>query len=227
MKRVLVFGYSKVAKEIVTFLEKAEIEFVMASSSLNGIEAGKKNNHQVFYMDYNKDEELKKFGIGDIVETLFCLSNDFNKNLFLTLSARNIDKNLKIISLVSNSQEESKMKLAGASKIIDPYSIGANYFFTLMKKERVHSVIEDLLYESSNILLEELKVTKKSKFLNEQFSSANFEKNYNLLVLGMYDAKREKFKYNIQKISRKIKENDILVVMGNKKEIERLKKEAL
>ena len=199
----------------------------MASSSQNGINAAKKNNHQVFYMDFNKDQELTKFGIGENVNALFCLSNDFNKNLFLTLSARNIDKNLNIISLVSNEHENKKMMLAGATRTIDPYSIGANQFFTLMKKKRVHDVIADILYEKSKISLEEVVITKKSKFLNEQFSNANLEKDYNLLILGLYDAKRDKFKYNIQRISRKMKENDILVVMGNKSEIERFKKEVL
>ncbi len=199
----------------------------MASSSQNGIENAKKDNHQVFFMDFNKDSELKKFGIGENVNTLFCLSNDFNKNLFLTLSARNIDPNLNIISLVSNEQEEKKMRLAGATKTIDPYTIGANQFFTIMKKQRVHDVIADMLYERSKISLEELKITKKSKILNEQFSSVNFEKDYDLLILGLYDSKREKFKYNIQRISRKMKENDILVVLGSKKEINRLKKELL
>ncbi len=199
----------------------------MSSSSQNGIEAAKKNNHKVFFMDYNKDSELIKFGIGDKVNTLFCLSNDFNKNLFLTLSARNLDKDLNIISQVTNEQEEKKMILAGATKTIDPYSIGANQFFSVMKKEKVHDVIMDILYEKSKISLEELPITKKSKFLNEQFSSANFEKNYDLLILGLYDSKRDKFKYNIQRISRKMKENDVLVVMGTKSEIRRFKREVL
>ncbi len=199
----------------------------MSSSSQNGIEAAKKNNHKVFYMDYNKDSELEKFGIGENVNTLFCLSNDFNKNLFLTLSARNIDKKLNIISLVSSEHENKKMMLAGATKTIDPYSIGANQFFTMMKKKKVHDVIADILYEKSKISLEELVITKKSKFLDEQFSSANFEKDFNLLILGLYDNKRDKFKYNIQRISRKMKEDDILVVLGNKSEIKRFKKEVL
>ncbi len=223
--RILIFGYSKVAKEIVGFLEKNNYEFVISSSSQHGIDEAKKNHHQVFYIDYNKDEELKKFGIGEGVTTLFCLSNDFNKNLFFTLSARNIDKNLNIISLVSDEQEEKKMMLAGATKIIDPYSIGANQFFTLMKKERVFEVIENILYENSTIILEEIKITNSFKFLNEQFNAVKMEKYYDLLVLGLYDNKREKFKYNIQKILRKIKENDTLVVIGKEDEIAKFRRE--
>ena len=197
----------------------------MSSSSENGINEGKKNNHQVFYIDYNKDEELKKFGIGNEVGTLFCLSNNFNKNLFLTLSARNMDKDLNIISLVSDEQEEKKMMLAGATKTIDPYVIGANQFFTIMKKERIFEVIKNILYEDSKIVLEEINILKSFKYLNEQFNSVSIEKKYNLFVLGMYDSKRNKFKYNIRKILRKIKEDDILVVIGEQKEIFRFKKE--
>ena len=225
--RILVFGYSKVAQEIVKYLENNNYNFVMASSSQEGIEEGKKHHHQVFYIDYNKDEELRRFGIGGEVTTLFCFSNNFNKNLFVTLSARNIDKNLKIISLVTNQQEENKMLLAGATKTIDPYAIGANQFFTMMKKERVFEVIQKILYEESKISFEEIVITKDFKFLNKQLNSINIEGKYNIIVLALYDSKRNRLIYNIQKILRKIKEKDILIVMGDREEILKFKKDML
>ena len=44
-------------------------------------------------------------------------------------------------------------------------------------------------------------------------------------MLGLYDSKRKKFKYNIRKILRKVKEGDTVVIMGKEKNIQRLKKD--
>jgi voltage-gated potassium channel len=223
----LIFGYSKVAQEIAKYLDNRGIDFVLVSASKSGIERAKEDNYKVYEIDFHTDEDLKKFGIGSEVTTIFCLSNDFNRNLFFTLSARNLDKNLYIVSLVSNKEEKDKMILAGADKTIDPYAIGANQFFTLMKKPKLFLVLTDILYRNKELDLDQIVVGKDTKYLDMPFSYAKFEERYNLAIIGLYDSKRGKFKYNIRKILRKLKEGDIIVVMGKESDIKRFKKDLL
>jgi voltage-gated potassium channel len=221
----LVFGYSKVAQEIVKYFDTRDIDFVLVSASQSGIDRAKKDNYKVYEIDYHTDEELKKFGIGSDVKTVFCLSNDFNRNLFFTLSVRNIDPSIYIVSLVSNKEEQDRILLAGASKTIDPYAIGANQFFTLMKKPKLYNILSDILYKDRELKLEQVTISAKTKYLDTPFSKAKLEEIYDVMILGLYDAKREKFKYNIRKILRKVKEGDTIVVMGKEKNIKRFKKE--
>ena len=221
----MVFGYSKVAQEIVKYLDSKGIDFLLVSASKSGIERAKEDNYKVYDIDFHTDEDLEKFGIGSEVTTIFCLSNDFNRNLFFTLSARNLDKNLYIVSLVSNKEERDKMLLAGADKTIDPYAIGANQFYTLMKKPKLFLVLTDILYRDKELDLDQIVVGKDTKYLDMPFSHAKLEESYNVAIIGLYDAKREKFKYNIKKILRKVKEGDTIVVMGKKSDIKRFKKD--
>jgi len=214
-----------VAQEIVKYLDQKGIDFVMVSASQTGIDRAKSDNYKVYNIDYHTDDDLEKFGIGSEVKTIFCLSNDFNRNLFFTLSARNLDKSLYIVSLVSNKEEKDKMLLAGANKTIDPYAIGANQFFTLMKKPKLFLVLTDILYRDKDIDLDQVTVGKNSKYLDMPFSHAKLEENYNIAIIGLYDAKREKFKYNIKKILRKVKEGDTIVVMGKKSDIAKFRKD--
>jgi len=197
----------------------------LVSSSSAGRDRAKKDNYMVYDIDYHTDDELTKFGIGSDVKTIFCLSSDFNRNLFFTLSARNLDKSLNIVSLVSNKEERDKMLLAGANKTIDPYAIGANQFFTLMKKPKLFLVLTDILYKDKDLDLDQVVVGKNTKYLDMPFSNANLEDSYNIAIIGLYDGKREKFKYNIRKILRKVKEGDTIVVMGQKSDIARFKKD--
>jgi len=221
----LVFGYSKVAKEIVNYFEQKGIDFVLVSASSSGIERAKKDNYMVYDIDYHIDEELEKFGIGSDVKTVFCLSSDFNRNLFFTLSARSLDRSVYIVSLVSNKEEKDKMLLAGANKTIDPYAIGANQFFTLMKKPKLFLVLTDILYRDKDIDLDQVTIGSDNEYLDKPFSDVKLEERYNIAIIGLYDSKRKKFKYNIRKILKKVKEGDIIVVMGKKDDIARFRKD--
>ena len=185
----MIFGYSKVAQEIVKYLDDKGIDFLLVSSSQRGIDRAKADNYKVYNIDYHTDDDLEKFGIGKKVKTIFCLSNDFNRNLFFTLSARNLDKNLYIVSLVSNKEEKDKMLLAGADKTIDPYAIGANQFFTLMKKPKLFLVLTDILYRDKELDLDQVIVGENTKYLDMPFSHAKFEESYNLAIIGLYDSK--------------------------------------
>ena len=206
------------------YFDKKGIDFMLVSASENGIQRAKKDNYAVYEINYLLDEELKKFGIGTKVQTIFCLSSDFNRNLFMTLSARNLDKNIYIVSLASNKEERKKITLAGANKTIDPYAIGANQFFTIMKKPKLFSIFTDILYKDKDVKLEQIVVGKGSEFVDIAFGQAKLEEIYNVVILGFYDAKRDRFIYNIKKILRKIKVGDILVVMGTKKDLDRFKR---
>ena len=197
---------------------------MLVSASQNGIQRAKKDDYTVYEIDYHLDEELLKFGIGSEVQTVFCLSSDFNRNLFMTLSARSLDKDVYIVSLSSNKEERKKITLAGANKTIDPYAIGANQFFSIMKKPKLFTILTDILYKDKDVKLEQIVVGKGSEFVGLAFAQAKLEEIYNIVILGFYDAKRDRFIYNIKKILRKIKVGDILVVMGNKKDLDRFKR---
>jgi len=197
----------------------------LVSASQSGIERAKKDHYKVYDIDYHTDDELERFGIGSEVKTIFCLSNDFNRNLFFTLSARNLDRSLYIVSLVSNKEERDKMILAGANKTIDPYAIGANQFFTLMKKPKLFSILTDILYRDEELKLDQVDISANSKYIDQQFSKAKLEEIYDIVIIGLYDTKREKFKYNIRKILRKVKAGDTIVVMGREESIAKFKKD--
>ena len=50
-----------------------------------------------------------------IDDSLFCVSDFTKNNLFITLSARNLNKELKIIT-ISQTKAEAKKQIAGATK---------------------------------------------------------------------------------------------------------------
>ena len=134
--KVVIFGYAKTAKEIVKALHYNKEEYLFVVSTQARVDEVKEDGYYVTLLDLNADENLEKVGIGKDVEMLFCVSQDTNKNLFVTLSARNMDKDLRIVSLCATEDEAKKMVLAGANHTINPYEIGARRVARMIKKSQ-------------------------------------------------------------------------------------------
>ncbi len=225
MIETILFGYSKSAREIAAILQEREHPFIILTTEEEKTQQAIEDGYDAHWINYNDDSELIRFGIGKWVKTLFCVSRNYNKNLFVTLSARNLDPNLYILSLAADEAEEKKMLLAGANKNINPYTVGANRIFRLIKKPVVYRVLDEILFHRSDIKIAELEVPENSYLIGLPLYGAGIEKEFDLMVLGLQPVRKERrFMFHTYKIRKKIEKGDILVVIGKEKDIKRFKK---
>ncbi len=226
MSDVILFGYSKTAQEIASLLKKNARDFTILTTNEARTDLAITDGYDAHYINYNSDEELIKFGISKGVKTLFCVSENYNRNLFVTLSARSLDPNLFILSLAADESQEKKMLLAGANKNINPYTVGANRIFRLIKKPVVYRVLDEILFHKNDIKIVEITIPEDSYLINVPLFNAKIEADYELMVLGIQGvSKRAKFRFHTYKIRRRIKAGDVLVVIGEEKNIEKFIKD--
>ena len=226
IKKIIIYGYSKTSLEVATILQSQNIDyFLVAADALEVMEADKQG-HNVKMLDLTKKEDLIKAGITNGVDTLFCMHHEYNRNLFVTLAARNMDKKLTIISRSPILNDEIKMKLAGASYVVNPYDLGAHRIFRLIRKPMVFNLLDNMIFSNIDIKIDEVKIEENFFIVGVDFQKLTLEEEYNIVLLGVQSGARNgKFYYNTHKIYRKIRVNDTLVVTGNEKNIKRLKKE--
>jgi len=101
MKRIAVFGYGVMSLEAMSRLnqEQCSIIFIGKDDAEAALVAEKGFDTKV--IDFRNDDALRSIGIGTDVDTLFCFyPRDFD-NVFLTISARAIDKNITIVALLT------------------------------------------------------------------------------------------------------------------------------
>jgi voltage-gated potassium channel len=196
----------------------------VAADALQVLEADKLG-YNVEMLDLTHESDLLKAGITKGVHTLFCMHHEYNRNLFVTLSARNMDKNLTIISRSTILNDEHKMILAGADHVVNPYDLGSHRIFRLIRKPMVFNLLDNMIFSNVDIKIEEIKVPENSFIIDTDFQKLTLEDAYNIVLLGVQSgAKNGKFYYNTHRIYRKIREADTLVVSGSEKDIEKLKK---
>jgi voltage-gated potassium channel len=225
IKSIVIYGYSKTSLEVATILENQNTEYLLvAADALQVLEADKQG-HNVKMLDLTKKDDLIKAGITNGVSTLFCMHHEYNRNLFVTLAARHMDKDLIIISRSTVLNDEIKMKLAGANHVVNPYDLGAHRIFRLIRKPMVFNLLDNMIFSNIDIKIDEVKVDENSSVVGVDFQKLTLENDYNIVLLGVQSGARNgKFYYNTHKIYRKIRAKDTLVVTGSAKDIKRLKK---
>jgi len=222
---MIIYGYSKLAEQIATMLSHKGYSFLILEQDKLSVEKALADGYDAYETNLLEDENLIKAGITKGVQTLFCISEDTNSNLFVTLSARALDKKLKIIALASSTDIEKKMMLAGASNVINPYEIGAQRLFRFMRKPTLFSVLDRILFLSTKIKFGEIKVKKESYLVGVALNKIDLKTDLNLLIIGVQSNKN--FFFDTKRSRYHIKEDDIIVVMGNEKEIKELTNQEL
>jgi len=163
---IIVYGYSKLAAEVcMKFKQKGYVITIVEPSKKEHEFAIKDGYYDKIY-DYacSDDNDLKLLGVSTKkIRTFFCLSNDFNKNLFVTLSVRNLDPNLQIIALARDENDATKLKLAGATATINPYETTAIKIFRLIHRPVALHILNDILYSDSDLIIKEVTVPHNSK----------------------------------------------------------------
>ncbi len=130
----IVCGFGRHATEVAQELGKQDMPFVIIEKNPDKIALLR---HETTYLyvegDATHDEILAEAGIDRAAAVVITLPDDAG-NLFITLSARQINPSLRIICRANNEADEVKIRRAGADHTVIPERIGGFYMATLIHK---------------------------------------------------------------------------------------------
>jgi voltage-gated potassium channel len=230
-RKVLIFGFGDVGSEIQRSLNMSNDQITIVENNPQRIAEAISRGCKAFNTDLTIDENLRKIGVGDDITDIFCVTSDNELNLFVTLTARSIDKSVKILSRAEDIHQKSKLLLAGANKTIDMNEIAANKLFGMLKRPFALDALEGMIYkENSFFAKNELELAEieipRGAFLDGQYmAQICLKENYDLLMLGILDKEMgDHFVFNVSRFNHKIDAGDIIVVIGTLGDIEKFKK---
>jgi len=185
------------------------------------VKEAKKSGYQVKQISLMDDKNIISLELDKSIKAFFCVSDDKNNNLFVTLSVRNLKPNLKIISVSFATQDNKTMLLAGANKIINPYEIGALRIFRLLNKPYILDILDNILFGESNIEVSEITIEKNSILDGIYLKETNIIEENNLILLGIQDKEiQDKFIFYSSGINHKIDYGDTIVLLGNHNDLQ-------
>jgi len=225
--KIIIFSFSEVAQEIAKTLSSKGYQIIIVEEDLDLVMLAKNRGYDVFSLSLMSDENIVKVGVYDkALKAFFVLSDDKNTNLFVTLSVRNLNKEIKIISASFTKEDNDTMLFAGASKVINPHEIGALRIFRYLHEPLILDAMDNILFSDSDIEVAEITIQKGDKLDGVYLKDITLIQKYNLILLGVQDEELgDSFIFNSKGINHKIDYDDTLVLLGHSNSIKQFKKE--
>jgi voltage-gated potassium channel len=226
MKKIAVFGYNRLSFEAISRLNKKTHDILIIETDESLAAIAKDKGFQTSSIDFRSDQDLKSIGIGKNIDIIFCFLPEDSKNVFLTISARAIDKNVDIIAIVENPQSDEKLIAAGANKIIDPYQICGQKIHEIIKKPDITNIMDHTVFGRHDLHMAEITIPEHSYLENTYTSELTLNERHNLVLIGVVDKELdEQLHFSIGEKDHKLDPGDIIVVLGPSREIRAFKKE--
>ena len=146
---VIVCGYGRNGFQAVEELADHNIDFIVVEKRDNVVERIRENPERLFIQgDAASDEVLNEAQIMKAKALITALPNDAD-NIYVVLTAREMNPTLKIISRASDFKSDVKLRRAGADNVIMPDRIGGQRMAKLVAQPDVVEFWEYVLLQSA------------------------------------------------------------------------------
>lgn len=220
----IVCGFGRIGKEICKILQEHHRPFVVIEKDPEEIKVLEELQFYQLQGEASDDEVLQRAGIEKAKGLVSVVASDAD-NLYITLTARGLNPDLFIMTRSSGSPGvQTKLKRAGATRVISPYSIGARRMAHLIVRPTVTDFIDLTMRAGElDLIMEELQVGPSSHLNGKNLIESEIRKKYDVIVVAI---KRQDgtMLFN-PKSETMIKSSDILIVLGNSEHIAGLRQE--
>tara|TARA_R110002050_G_scaffold147861_2_gene273931 strand:- start:4471 stop:5427 length:957 start_codon:yes stop_codon:yes gene_type:complete len=184
---VIICGFGRNGNQAAERLKAYNRSFVVIERNREVIE---KFEEEILFIegDANEDDTLEEAGI-DRAQYLITALPDDAANLFVVLSARQLNKKLFIISRASQLTSEKKLRLAGADKVIMPDKIGGDHMASLVVMPDLITFMDKLSTEGEHTTnLEEVTIESfMDKIDNHSLRDLDLRKKTGCTIIGYID----------------------------------------
>jgi voltage-gated potassium channel len=146
--------------------------------------------------------------------------------VFLTFSARAIDKTLTIVAIVDDPESAEKLLAAGANKIIDPYEICGRKTHDMLAKPDITNILDATVFGRHDLHIAQIEIPEGSYLENTRSCDLKLGEKHNLILIGVVDKESgEDLHFAVGEKECTLNAGDVLVVLGPSREIRCFKEE--
>lgn len=193
----IICGFGRYGREVARHLMEQGQPFVVIEEDESKFELPEFEGVEILHVDGDAthDETLIEAGI-ERAEGLITPLNDDSDNLFIVLSAKELNARLRIISSAHSSRSRAKLMRAGATNVIMPEQIGGFYMATLMSKPGAVEFFSYVTNElDSDIGFEEVRYEQlPQKLRGQRIKDLHLRQHSGVNVIGH---RREGGKYDV------------------------------
>jgi len=222
---IVVAGAGATGKHVIEELAATQTPFVAIDRSDHVLQqvSAEICGGKLLYVhgDATQDHVLCAAGVERARGVVAALTHD-KDNLYVTLSARSLNAQARIVSKVVEDEAAPKILKAGASAIVNPAMIGARRLASELIRPEVNEFLDQMLRDKDkNLRLEEVIVPAGSSFVGLALKDTPIRRETRALVVAVRGGDRA-FAYNPDP-DYVIDEGTTLIVLGERDNIVKLR----
>ncbi|RLB98897.1 MAG: potassium channel protein [Deltaproteobacteria bacterium] len=218
----IICGYGRIGRVLCQLIREESNDIVVIENDDNLTSTLEKDRMHYLHGDASDEELLEKAGIKRASFLVAALGTD-TANVFLVLTARQLNPDIYIMARASNPDVKSKLMVAGANFVESPYDIGAVSMGLKLLRPSVSSFLEIALSRKKEaIQIDELFVPKSSKYTNVLLKDSGIRQDFNLIIISIKKTTGEMlFNPHFETL---IEPGDTVIVMGKTPDLKKFAK---
>jgi voltage-gated potassium channel len=215
----IICGSGRVGSHLVRDLQSANESFVVIENDQQRAAEFSQRGVNVIVGDATLEESLRDVGVEHARGLAACLPNDAD-NVYVVLTARDLNPNLRIVARAAEEQAEAKLLRAGANHVVAPTIIGGHRMAVALTKPAVSEFMDSITASELGLGFEQVEVDAASSLVGQALRSTPIRSELDVVIVSIRRQSGEIF-FNPAGDAT-IESGDILIAIGRADSLSRL-----
>jgi voltage-gated potassium channel len=223
-KHYIVCGFGRFGRTIAEELTRKGVPYVVIESEPSRVAWALEHDCLIIEADATEEETLIDAGIERSRGLLTTLGSDAD-NVYVTLTAKQMKRDLKVVAIALDERASQKLKAAGADEVVSPYRIGGNWMAQIITSPVAADFIRMATGSNPlNFYMDEQRIGERSELAGLMLKETPIRRDFGAIVVGLRRRDGSLLTNPAPDIS--LRAGDTLVSLGEAEQLAALKKMA-
>ncbi len=184
----IICGYGRVGRNAASELQRSGVPFVIVDLKPERVEKAMLAGFLAVAADATRDETLHAVSIDRARGLIAALATEAD-NLFVILSAKNLNRQLYVATRAGEEEAEAKLQRAGADAVFAPYTIAGYRLAQAVLRPHVFQFFDVATRSMGlDVDVEQVRVVETSEFASRSLEQTQIRRDLGVIVLAIRKA---------------------------------------
>src|SRR2546423_722575 len=180
----IICGSGRVGSHLIRDLQATGKSFVVIESDPQRAAEFAQREITVLVADATLEESLREVGVDRARGLAACLPNAAD-NIYVVLTARDLNPNLRIVARAAEEQAEAKLLRAGANHVVAPTIIGGHRMAVALTKPAVSEFMDSIVANELGLGFEEVEVGEASTLAGRELRATPIRSELDVVIISI------------------------------------------
>jgi voltage-gated potassium channel len=180
----IICGSGRVGSHLVRDLLRDSLPFVVIEKDQQRAAEFSQRGVNVLVSDATLEESLREVGVEHAKGLAACLPDDAD-NVYVVLTARDLNPQLHIVARAAEEQAEAKLLRAGANHVVAPTIIGGHRMAVALTRPVVGEFFEAVVSNKLGLGFEQVEVNSVSTLIGKKLGSTAIASELDVVIISI------------------------------------------